>query len=470
MEKVKRTLDRYPQILPLGIAVLALCGFVLIYFATARIVYLEINGSERSLRTHARTVMAALHDGGVSVGDEDQVQPSASEKLTPGMTIRVQNAREVTIHAGGEIEKVLTTESSPENILLEAGIRVFPGDQIDVTLWLEDPSGVQVPKYPLSIQLHPGVALEIIDADTSIPVRSAAETVGEALWDAGIILYEGDQVEPNPGASVSAGDVIEVVRAQPFVFDADGEVVHTRAAAKTVGEALVQSGIALTGMDYAIPDVDRPVPGDGRIRVVRVRENILYEMEPIPFGTVYQPADHLELDTLEVISTGSYGVVAKRIRLRIEDGVEVERSVDEAVHIIEPKPRVVGYGTKIVIRTLNTASGTIQYWRAIPVYATAYSPCRSGVSECYPLTASGRPVTRGMVAVIRSWYNQMRGWPVFIPSYGSGSIEDIGAGFVDKDWIDLGFTDDDFEGWHSWTTLYFLTPVPPLDSIPWILP
>ncbi len=470
MEKVKRTLDRYPQILPLGIVVFALCGFVLIYFATARTVHLEINGSERSLRTHARTVTAALRDGGVTVGDEDQVQPPASEKLTPGMTIRVQSAREVTIHTGGEIEKVLTTESSPENILLEAGIRVFPGDQIAVTMWFEDPAGVQVPEYPLSIQLHPGVALEIIDAGISIPVRSAAATVGEVLWDAGIILYEGDLVEPHPGASVSAGDVIEVVRAQQLVFETDGEVVHTRATGKTVGEALVQSGIALTGMDYAIPDVDGPIPGDGRIRVVRVRENILYEMEPIPFGTVYQPADHLELDTLEVISTGSYGVVAKRIRLRIEDGVEVERSVDEAVNIVEPNPRVVGYGTKIVIRTLNTASGTIEYWRAIPVYATAYSPCRSGVSECYPLTASGRPVTRGMVAVIRSWYNQMRGWPVFIPAYGSGSIEDIGAGFADKDWIDLGFTDDDFEGWHSWTTLYFLTPVPPLDSIPWILP
>ena len=470
MEKVKHTLDRYPQILPLGIVVFALCGSLLIYFATARTVHLEINGSERSLRTHARTVMAALRDGGVPVGDEDQVQPSVSEKLTPGMTIRVQNAREVTIHNGGEIEKVLTTESSPENILLEAGIRVFPGDQIDVTMVYEDPSGVQAPKYPLSVQLHPGVALEIIDAGISIPVRSAAATVGDVLWDAGIILYEGDHVEPHTGASVSAGDVIEVVRAQPLIFETDGEVVRTRAAGKTVGEALVQSGIALTGMDYAIPDVDGPIPGDGRIRVVRVRENILYEMEPIPFGTVYQPADHLELDTLEVIRTGSYGVVAKRIRLRIEDGVEVERSVDEAVHIVEPTPRVVGYGTKIVIRTLNTASGTIEYWRAIPVYATAYSPCRSGASECYPLTASGRPVTRGMVAVIRSWYNQMRGWPVFIPAYGSGSIEDIGAGFADKDWIDLGFTDDDFEGWHSWTTLYFLTPVPPLDSIPWILP
>ncbi len=470
MAKVKRTLDLYPRILPLGIVVLTLCGSVLIYFATARTVHLEVNGSESSLRTHARTVMAALRDGGVALGDEDQVQPSVSEKLVPGMTIRVQSAREVTIHTGGEIEKVLTTESSAENVLLEAGVRVFPGDQIDVTMWFEAPLGVQVPQYPLSVQLHSGVALEIIDAGTSIPIRSAAVTVGEVLWDAGIILFEGDHVEPHPGASVSAGDRIEIARSQPLVFETDDEVVHTRSAGKTVGEALVQSGIALTGMDYTIPEVDGPIPGDGRIRVVRVRENILYEMEPIPFDTVYQPADHLELDTLEVISAGSYGVVANRIRLRIEDGVEVEQSVDEAVHVIEPNPRVVGYGTKIVIRTLSTASGTIEYWRAIPVYATAYSPCRSGVSECYPLTSSGRPVTRGMVAVIRSWYNQMRGWPVFIPSYGPGSIEDIGAGFADQDWIDLGFTDDDFEAWHSWTTLYFLTPVPPLDSIPWILP
>ena len=75
-----------------------------------------------------------------------------------------------------------------------------------------------------------------------------------------------------------------------------------------------------------------------------------------------------------------------------------------------------------------------------------------------------------MIGVIRSWYNQMKGWPVFVPVYGPGSIEDIGAGFADKDWIDLGFTDDNYEAWYDWTTLYFLTPVPPLDSIPWILP
>ncbi len=470
MEKVKRTLDQYPQILSMGIVMLALCGSVLVYVATARTVHLDINGSESSLRTHARTVKAALRDARVAFGDEDQVQPSESERLIPGMTIRVQSAREVIIQTGGEIKKVLTTAVTPENILLEAGVRVFPGDRVEVTMWLEDPSAAQVRKYPLRVNLFQGVELEISDSGASTSIRSAAATVGDVLWDAGITLYEGDRVEPYPGATVSAGDRIEIARSQPLVIETANEVIRTRVAGNTVGEALAQAGVVLTGMDYAIPEVDAPIPTDGRIRVVRVQEKILSEMEPIPFSTVYQPADYLELDTLEVISAGSYGVVEKRIRLRIEDGIEVERSVDEAVPVIEPKPRVVGYGTKIVIRTLNTGSGTIEYWRAIPVYATSYSPCRSGVPECHPLTASGRTVVRGVIGVIRSWYNQMKGWPVFVPVYGPGSIEDIGAGFADKDWIDLGFTDDNYEAWHDWTTLYFLTPVPPLDSIPWILP
>ena len=470
MDKVRRTLDLYPQILPLGIIMLALCGSMLVYIATARIVHLDINGSESSLRTHARTVMAALRDAGVSLGGEDQVQPSESDRLISGMTIRVQHAREVTIQTGGVIEKVRTTEVSPENILLQAGIRIFPGDRINVTMWLEDSSRDPVIKIPLSVQLIQGVALEIIDSGISIPVRSAASTVGDVLWEAGIILYEGDHVEPHPGASVSAGDRIEIARSQPLTFELDDQLVHTRAAGETIAEALAYAGIVLTGMDYAVPEVDAPIPSDGRIRVIRVQERILYEMEPIPFSTVYQPADNLELDTLEVIGTGSYGVVAKRIRLRLEDGVEVERSVDEAVPVVEPKPRVVGYGTKIVVRTLNTGSGTIEYWRVIPVYATSYSPCRSGTSECYSLSASGLPVTRGVIGVIRGWYNQMRGWPVFVPEYGPGTIEDIGAGFADRDWIDLGFADDDYEAWYDWTNLYFLTPVPPLDSIPWFLP
>jgi 3D (Asp-Asp-Asp) domain-containing protein len=56
----------------------------------------------------------------------------------------------------------------------------------------------------------------------------------------------------------------------------------------------------------------------------------------------------------------------------------------------------------------------------------------------------------------------MPGWPVYVPGYGFATIEDIGAGIAGRDWIDLGYSDEDYQVWH--------TPVPPLDLVPYILP
>ena len=50
----------------------------------------------------------------------------------------------------------------------------------------------------------------------------------------------------------------------------------------------------------------------------------------------------------------------------------------------------------------------------------------------------------------------MQGQAVYIPGYGYATIEDIGGGFPDKDWIDLGYTDANYQPWHHWVTIYFL--------------
>ena len=44
----------------------------------------------------------------------------------------------------------------------------------------------------------------------------------------------------------------------------------------------------------------------------------------------------------------------------------------------------------------------------------------------------------------------------------------LGGGIPGRYWIDLGFDDSNYESWHFWTTLYFLTPVP--GYIPVVLP
>ena len=125
------------------------------------------------------------------------------------------------------------------------------------------------------------------------------------------------------------------------------------------------------------------------------------------------------------------------------------------------------YGTKVTVRTLDTPDGTIEYYRAVTVYATSYSPCRSGTSSCITGTALGMKVGKGVVAVTSDWYRRFGGQSVYVPGYGKGVIADVGGGIPGRRWIDLAYEDDTFEGWSRETTLYFLTPVP-ADMV-WVL-
>jgi len=134
----------------------------------------------------------------------------------------------------------------------------------------------------------------------------------------------------------------------------------------------------------------------------------------------------------------------------------------------EPKPRIVGYGTNVIIRTASTADGPVSYWRAVEAYATSYSPCRIGIpNTCSYTTASGKTVQKGMIGVIRSWYYYMQGQPVYIPGYGFATVEDIGGGVAGRHWVDLAYSDEEWVGWASSVTVYFLAPAPA--NIMWFL-
>ena len=54
----------------------------------------------------------------------------------------------------------------------------------------------------------------------------------------------------------------------------------------------------------------------------------------------------------------------------------------------------------------------------------------------------------------------MRGQRLYIPGYGYASVEDACGGCVGKPWIDLGYSDDDYQQWGGWVTVYFLAPAP----------
>jgi 3D (Asp-Asp-Asp) domain-containing protein len=160
-----------------------------------------------------------------------------------------------------------------------------------------------------------------------------------------------------------------------------------------------------------------------------------------------------------------YGVDAARTRIRYENGLEIWRRVEDSWIALEPQPQVMGYGTKIEVKSIDTPQGVLEYWRAAPMYATSYSPCRIFQGRCDSVTASGATLQHGVAAVSLSHYGSMAGSRVYVPGYGIATILDAGGGIPGRSWIDLGYSDENYVSWHEWVTVYFLTPVPPEELI-----
>jgi len=302
------------------------------------------------------------------------------------------------------------------------------------------------------------VELTLLTPDGQRSFQTAADTVGQALAQTGLQLYAADFVDPPLGTPIQANLTVTYRPARDYTVRVDGKSIPIKSAAQTVGPALAEAGIPLMGLDKSLPGESAPVPADGQIAIVRVTESVTLLEKSIPYQTEYQLSDQLELDTQNLLQAGETGLAVSRTRARYEDGVEVSRVTEEETIVRPPQQRVVGLGTKVSVRELE---GGLKYWRAVRMYATWYSPCNSGGSGCSYGTASGLPVKKGVVAMVRRFYNMMSGQQVYVPGYGVATIGDVGGGMPDgRLWIDLAYSENDSGHLSGWVTVYFLTPVP----------
>lgn len=461
--------SRLIQLVAVVGAVAVLSAF---YFGARIEVFVQDGDQSRRVLTRAQTVGDVLGEVGIALRPEDIVSPPRNAALEPGTDVTISRATPVRITLGSQLQTTFTHGPSIAAILAGAGLTLGPEDVVyaDGTPLSAAQIDAALPELPRELRIARAVPILIIDGDTRLPVSSAAATVGQALWDAGVRVRLADTVAPPLDTPLAPDLEISVQRAEELLVQVDGKILPVRSQHARVGDLLADLGVTLTGADYAIPGVAEAVPEQGEVRVVRVLEQRLTENAPAAFETVSQPVPELELDQTTLVQEGSSGILSRRVRVRYEDGVEVSRETEGEFMRIAPQPRIVGYGTNIVVRTIDAPTGPVEYWRAVDMYATSYSPSRSGTSPdapWYGLTRSGKPLKRGMVAID---LNIMPlGTPLYIPGYGYATAEDTGGGVRGR-LIDLGFEDENYESWHQTVTVYFLTPVPPADQITWILP
>jgi len=388
----------------------------------------------------------------------------------PGEPVRIETSPtqpviSVALWQGGESTSLTTRERLPGNILAQQGVRLFPGDRLIVDGVPVTPDAPLAPDRSHQLQLLQAVSVSLEEDGVERILYSSASTLGQALWEAGIRLDPKDRLNPSAQIALNGSLTASLQRARPLTLTTHDREVDLFSAAETVGEALAEAGQSLQGLDYTVPAEEARIPANGKIRLVRVDETVVTGLEAIPYKVEYQLDPDTELDTERVIDPGAVGLVVNRQRLRYEDGQEVARFDEGEWTASEPKTRLIGQGMKVVVRTIEGTD--IEYWRKLTVYATSYSPCRVGGGRCSYHTAVGLPVQRGVVAVTLNWFRAMRGQQIYVPGYGTAVFGDTGGGIPGRYWIDLAFSDEDYESWHQWVTIYFLTPVP--EYIPYLL-
>ena len=441
-----------------------LAGGTLLWLGLNRTVTLVVDGSAETVRTSALCVSGVLRSAGIRVTAEDRVEPPLNRWIWRQSVINIDTAHSVTVHTPEDELVLLTPERIPANILLEAGITLYPQDQVLVNGAVVDPDLPVETAGVFLLQFQPAVAIELIIDGAAEVLYTNQPTLGAALEAAAISLSTQDYLSEDSMTPVQDGMQVTLRRAKPVTVRSGDVIMTGQTAAKTVGEALQDLGFGLQNLDYSVPEEDAPLTADAEIEVIRVSEALSITTDEVPFENSYVEDPEALLDTYSVVEPGQLGVFATRERVTYVNGEEVRRISDDIWQASEPRDGVMGYGTRVEIRTEVVDGITIEYWRKKTVYATSYKPCdNQGV--CHDGTAGGYPLQKGIIAVTPQWYSVPNGLamadlPVYVPGYGHAIVGDVGGGIPGTPWIDLAYRDENYVSWHHWTTLYFLTPVP----------
>jgi uncharacterized protein YabE (DUF348 family) len=187
--------------------------------------------------------------------------------------------RTVRVVADGRQVEIQTRQSSDEAVLRQSGVGLAKGDRVFTT---ETP-GARI------LMVDRAVDVRIIADGQTFDLRTAADTIAEALDEVDVVLQQRDSVtlngvfapdtapiEPSMGLASSVRErldppgarvEIEVRRAMPFVIAEGAKETVTTSSRPTVGQALREAGVVVGPGDRVTPDLEAPLEIDARIDV-----------------------------------------------------------------------------------------------------------------------------------------------------------------------------------------------------------
>lgn len=265
-----------------AVAVALLVGGTTAFVSLDKTVTVSIDGKVREVRSFGRTVGDVLEREGITIGPHDAVAPPLGTPVSEGTRVAVRHGRLLTLTVDEATRQVWVTATSVQEALETLGLRADGA-------FLSASRSRRIPLDGMSLELRTSRDLVFLADHKRHEVTTTAETVRQALDDAGLELGKKDKVSAPLTAFPDEGQVIRVTR--------------------------------ILGKRVEV-DVD------------------------IPYETVERATNDLFEDETDVVQPGRSGLKVKVYAVKIVDGEQVSRRLVSSKIVEKPRTQIVRVGTK----------------------------------------------------------------------------------------------------------------------------
>ncbi|MFI3142412.1 MAG: G5 domain-containing protein [Clostridia bacterium] len=249
-----------------------------------------------------------------------------------------------TVVYDGDETTVVSFSQEAQEIIEKSGFDVSQYDEIDL-------DGFDIESEESVIEITKAYSVTIESDDEVVATLMVAGTVEDALDQAKVTLYDGDEINWVLSSEISQDITISIVRAFGVTLVCDGKSYSFDVSDCTVEDLLEMSNVTLGDNDIITHDLDTVLSEETVVTIKRVVYENYEEVEEIEYETVYQDSADLYEGETSVYQEGENGETTRTYKRTYVNG---ELTDSELITIEETKAvvnEIILQGTKQEVTT-----------------------------------------------------------------------------------------------------------------------
>ncbi|NLA72373.1 MAG: DUF348 domain-containing protein [Clostridiales bacterium] len=271
---------------------------------------------------------------------------------------------EIDIIDGDEIKTISTYKTETKDILKQAGISLFEGDEVSNNQFSDERN---------TITINRGVKVTVISAQGETVVINIYGTVAQALTKSKVEYTLKNDLNYKLNDTVYDGMIIKVCNKYSIKVKYDGLEKNITLAANTVEDVIAELGIKLNKDDVVVPAVTEKLIDKMSIEVFRVTTKSETKKETIRYKTVSKNSSSLYVGDTKVETYGKNGEKTVTYEYIYINGELSDKIVAKETVTKQAVDKVVLKGTKKTTQLpkgFNVSAKSTISEMAVPSYVT----------------------------------------------------------------------------------------------------